>query len=764
MSTGVSTARRGAEGKVRGRTRFAGDYKVPDCLHAAPIRASIAFGKVLSLDCVAARALEGVVGVFTYEDVPPHKFASPGHPWSMDPAFRDWPEKRIFTDEIKYHGDMMGCVVARDKDTAMQAARLVQAKYESHPPVLRGLDALIATTSGIPSGHRAIHPEFADNVFAGSDDELGAPPAIPPVKTFNGTFSTQIVQHCALENHTCTAWVDSEGVLTLVSATQAPHSARRIVAEALGLPVHRVRVIKPAVGGGFGSKQDLILEPAAAFLSLQLDGRPVRLAFEREDTFVHSRTRHAAHMKLTTGVDESGRLATRELINISDSGGYPGHGHLVCMLGGSVFRQFYGGEHVVVRGRTVFTNHPPAGAMRGYGVPQVMFALESHMDDIAMELAVDPIALRLDNVRGEGEVDPLSGVRINTSGFARCLERGMALCRWHETRDALQGQSGPIRRGLGMAGFMYPTGTAPGGFEIASARVALQEDGTVQLDVGATDVGQGSDTAFVQMAAEALGVSVDLVHIASEQDTRFSPFDLGAFASRQSYVTGQAVKKVALALRDKIFAFAARLLGASPDAVTLQGNRLCVAGHGPLSLADMAKATYYHRELAEPLAVYDSITCTDSAFAYGATFAEVEVNIPLCQVEVIRLHSVLDCGRIINPTLAMSQLYGGASMGLGYALYEELRFDPDTGRAYNNNLLDYKIMTTMDTPDLSGEFVETDEPTGPFGNKALAEPVALSQAPAVRNAVLHATGVGINSLPLSPQRLFTAFKQAGLLA
>ena len=503
-----------------------------------------------------------------------------------------------------------------------------------------------------------------------------------------------------------------------------------------------------------------------------MHGRPVRLVYEREETFVHSRTRHGAHLELSTGVDASGRIVSRELLNISDSGGYPGHGHLVCMLGCSVFRQFYGGEHVVARGRTVFTNHPPAGAMRGYGVPQVIFALESHMDDVARELGVDPVDFRLRNACRAGAADPRSpkspqspqsGARVNTSGFADCLARGKALCDWDAARARLSGQSGPVRRGLGMAGFMYPTGTAPGGFETASASLSLLEDGSVQLEVGAPDLGQGSDTAFAQMAAEVLGLPVDAVRTATEIDTRFSPFDLGAFASRQSYVTGQAVKKAALELRGKILALAAGLLGRA--AAELRLEDACVLGDDVREpLAEVARASFYHRELAEPLTVRSSIVCRDSAFAFGATFAEVEVNIPLCRMEVLALHSVLDCGRILNPRLAMSQLYGGASMGLGYALSEELRFDPATGRALNNNLLDYKIMTAVDTPELSGEFVETDEPTGPFGNKALAEPVALSQAPAVRNAVLHATGVGVNSLPLSPQRLFAGFKQAGLIS
>lgn len=749
MSSEVFTANRGVEGNVLGKIRFDGDSRVFDCLHAAPIRAGIAFGRVVSLDCAAARELEGVVRVFTFHDVPAHKYTSSGHPWSMDPTFCNSPEKRIFTDEIKHYGDMMGCVVARSKETAIAAAQLVTAEYASFPPVR---DSHAGTADGVS----ALHAEFADNACASFEDVVGTPPVTPPDRVFSGVFKTRIVPHDAPESHSATAWQDAEGVLTLVSATQAPHSVRRIVGEALNVPVHRIRVIKPAVGSA-GARQELILEPAVAFLCLQLGGKPVRLAFERENTS----TRHAAHMELTTGVDATGRLVTRELLNVCESGGHSGHGHLVCVLGGSVFRQFYEGQHVVVRGRTAFTNRPPAGSMGGHGVPQIVFALESHMDDIARQLDVDPVEFRLSNVREGGAVDPLSGVTVSTAGFSTCLERGKALCDWDNARRSLCGQTGPVRRGVGMAGFMYPTGTVPVCAETATARVTLQAGGTVLLDVGALDRGPGSGTVFAQMAAHALNIPVDAIHIAVEQDSFFplSSLELGASTCRQSYVTGRAVKKVAHELREKILAFAARFMGVPLRELRLEAGSV-LTPTGAVSLGEIVRVARqyaeFQDELAGGLSVQGSVACTDTAFAYGATFAEVEVNIPLCRVEVLDLYSVVDCGKLIEHIQPENVLL---PQFLQSQVAQVLHGEQTSAIPRRAS----KRMTSANRPNFTGEFVETDEPTVPFDNKGLAEATTLSQAPAVRNAVLHATGVGVNSLPLSPQCLFSAFKQAGLI-
>ena len=332
-----------------------------------------------------------------------------------------------------------------------------------------------------------------------------------------------------------------------------------------------------------------------------------------------------------------------------------------------------------------------------------------------------------------------------------------------ELREKYKEQSGPVRRGVGMACFSYKTGVYPISLETASARLVLNQDGTVQLHLGATEIGQGGDTVFSQMAAQAIGIPTEDVHIVSFQDTDTAPFDTGAYASRQTYVTGKAIKKVGEEFREKLLAYAAELF---PDASGLDIRERQVvdgAGEALISLADLAMNAFYSLEHSVHITAEDTNHCKENTFAFGCCFAEVEVDIPVGKVRVLRIVNVHDSGKLINPALAEAQVHGGMSMGIGYALTEEMKFDPKTGRLLNGNLLDYKMPTSMDHPELTALFVETDDPSGPFGNKALGEPPTIPVAPAIRNAVLQATGVAVNTLPLSPQKLVEEFTRGGLI-
>ena len=362
-----------------------------------------------------------------------------------------------------------------------------------------------------------------------------------------------------------------------------------------------------------------------------------------------------------------------------------------------------------------------------------------------------------------GYVDPINGITCHSTGLAECIEKGAYFIGWAELREKYQNQSGPVRRGVGMACFSYKTGVYPISLETASARLVLNQDGTVQLHLGATEIGQGGDTVFSQMAAQAIGIPTEDVHIVSFQDTDTAPFDTGAYASRQTYVTGKAIKKVGEEFREKLLAYAAELF---PDASGLDIRERQVvdgAGEALISLADLAMNAFYSLEHSVHITAEDTNHCKENTFAFGCCFAEVEVDIPVGKVRVLRIVNVHDSGKLINPALAEAQVHGGMSMGIGYALTEEMKFDPKTGRLLNGNLLDYKMPTSMDHPELTALFVETDDPSGPFGNKALGEPPTIPVAPAIRNAVLQATGVAVNSLPLSPQKLVEEFTRGGLI-
>ncbi|EHI58594.1 molybdopterin cofactor-binding domain-containing protein, partial [Hungatella hathewayi] len=413
---------------------------------------------------------------------------------------------------------------------------------------------------------------------------------------------------------------------------------------------------------------------------------------------------------------------------------------------------------------TVYTNITTGGAMRGYGIPQAAFAAECMADDLAAAIHMDPLEFRLKNCMRPGYVDPHTKVKCNTYGLQECIQKGREYIHWDEKRKEYENQTGPVRKGVGMAIFCYKTGVYPISLETASCRMILNQDGSIQLQMGATEIGQGADTVFVQMAAEVTGITEDRVHIISTQDTDITPFDTGAYASRQTYVSGKAVKMTGEILKEKILDYASYMLDRAADTMDIENNQVVdkTGREVLLSMEELATTAFYSLDKSVHITAEATSHCKDNTFATGACFAEVEVDIPLGQIKVTKITNVHDSGMLINPKLAEAQVHGGMSMGLGYGLSEQLLFDK-SGRPLNDNLLDYKLPTAMDTPDLHVEFVELEDPTGPFGNKALGEPPAIPVAPAIRNAVLHATGVAVDSLPLDPQKMVEHFKAAGLI-
>jgi len=757
---GKSVQRLDAIAKVTGKARYSEDFFERDMLVGKALRSPHAHAVVKRIDVSKARALPGVEAVLVPADLPGLKFGTAGHPWSLDPGHRDVADRLILTDKARFVGDAVAAVVAVDLLTAEKALGLIEVEYDVLPFALTPEDAM-------REGAAALHAERPDNILGSFGNGFGDMEAelASADHVVEGTFETSIVQHCHIEPHTAFAYRDSHGRIVINSSTQIPHIVRRVVAQALGLSWGKVQVIKPYLGGGFGAKQDVVVEPLVAAMTLAVQGRPVRYALTREEVFIDSRTRHAMKIHLKTAVANDGRLLGTWVRLLSNSGAYASHGHAIAMAGGTNFRSLYNFRTVKFEPLTVSTNLPVAGAMRGYGSPQVYFALESHLEDIARALNLDPIEFRKRNLVGPGHTDPLTEVVVRTIGVPECIERGKALIQWDAKKREYANQTGDRRRGVGMACFGYASGTFPFSLELAGARIVMAQDGSVTLQVGATEIGQGSDTVFAQITAEVLGIPFDMVNVVTTQDTDITPFDPGSYASRQTCITGVAVRKAALEARAKVLAIAARKCGLGADELDIQD---CVIverrlGRPVCTLEDVAMDSYYDRLHADPIRSDVSANVRTSAMSYGATFVAVEVDLPTGKIEVLELYNVHDSGVIINPMLAEGQVHGGVSMALGAALLEQLLFDPATGRPLNNNLLDYKLPTIMDTPKINAAFVRTVDPSGSFGAKALGECPVISPGPALRNAVLDATGVAFNKLPLYPQAVFEQFRAAGIL-
>ena len=760
MSIGQSVKRVDALDKVTGRAKYTDDLADKGALVAKILHATIAHGQVKSMDVSAAQAIPGVVKVVTCFDVPPYKFPTAGHPWSTDPAHQDVADRLLLTKHIRFYGDDIAAVVAEDEVAAQQALRAIKVEYETFPFVL---DVQEAMKPEAPQ----LHEEYPGNILNHTSIRLGNyAEAIkePGLIKVEGWYDTPTVQHCHIENHIAYAYQEGKRI-TVVASTQIPHLVRRIVGQALGIPWGDVRIIKPYIGGGFGNKQDALYEPLCAYLSTVVGGRLVKLDVSREETFVCNRVRHAIRTHIISWVRPDGSFAARKIECFSDQGAYASHGHGVVAKGMGAFPQLYPCPNVEGDAYSVFTNKPAAGAMRGYGIPQAMFAGECHMEDVARALGVDSIQFRKDHRMPVGYVDGFSKNENYADSLGQCMEKGMEYLDYERKRKEYANQTGPVRRGVGMALFWYNTAVWPISLESSSCRMVLNQDGSIQLQLGETEIGQGADTAFAQMAADTVGIPVDMVHTVSTQDTDLTPFGTGAYASRQTYVGGFAIKQTGLLLKERILAYAKELTRQDVNNLDIQEGYIVrtTDGRKLMRLGELATEALYSLTHSQHLTAESTYQIKNNAYSFGCSFAEVEVDIPLCKVKLIDMVNVHDCGRLINPALAEAQVHGGMSMAIGYGLSEQLLFDPKTGKPLNNNLLDYKLSTTMDHPDLAARFVENYEPTSPFGTKALGEPPACSGAPAIRNAILNATGVAIDRAPITPHVLFAKFKEAGLL-
>ncbi|MFN2118782.1 MAG: molybdopterin-dependent oxidoreductase [Anaerolineales bacterium] len=747
---------------ARGRPVFTDDVHMEGMLYGALLTSPHAHARIKTIDPSRARALPGVHAVLTHEDIPRIKYASGGQSHPQPPPF----DQVCLDNKVRHVGDRVAIVAAETRELAEQALSLIDVEYEVLPAVVDPLDAMRdgaavihdeTDTDGIHDRlHNVVHHIEAE---AGDVDTALA----QADRVFEGEYRTPKQQHVHLEPHVCITYLDEDDRLVVRTSTQVPFHIRRMLAPLIGLPAKRIRAIKPRIGGGFGNKQEMILEDLCAHLTLAT-GRPVRMEYSRTQEFTSSRSRHLNIMRYKIGIKD-GTMTAAELYLIGDTGAYGAHGLTVNMVGGFKGLTLYNPPNARFLCDVVYTNTPPAGAFRGYGAMQCEYGMETLMEEIAGELGLDVAEFKQANWIRVGESMHLSKAlgegregteqTLQSSALAECVEIGIRATGFREKRQQYQQQTGHLRRGIGMAGVIHGSGIA--GLDMGAATLKMNDDGSFNLLIGATDLGTGSDTILAQIAAEVLRIPVDDLIVYSS-DTDFTPFDKGAYASSTTYVSGEAVRQAAVKIKDQILAHAAGMLDLpDPDHLTLEDRRVLAPDGRSVSLADVALSSLHQQDQHQIMATA-SHTSQVSPPPTAAQFAEIVVDTQTGAVEIERLLMVVDCGRVINPITAAGQVEGGMAQALGFTLTEEMLFDQQ-GHPLNSNLSAYRIPQAKDMPPMDVIFVETDEPSGPFGAKSVAEISIDGVAPAVASAIHDATGTWIRELPYTPKRVQQALKQ-----
>lgn len=763
---GVSERKVDGRALVTGKPVFAGDVELPGMLHIALLTSPLAHARIRSIDTSAAEAHPGVACVLTHHNTPSMRYTTAGQ-GAPEPSPYD---TRMFDTKVRFVGDRVAAVAADTAAAAREAAALIAVDFEELTPVL-SIDAALA------SGAPVIHDEddcldvwdAAHNVVSVIGAKVGdlAAGLAESAVTAETTIETQYAQHAPLEPHVVLSHLDPDGRLVILSSTQVPFHVRRIVARLLDLPIHRVRVIKPRLGGGFGVKQEVLVEDVAALVTLRT-GRPARFEYTREQEFVSARTRHPMRIRVRLGAAKDGVLRAIGMDAISNTGAYGAHGLTVLSNTGSKTLPLYNkAPHIAFDGRVVYTTLPVAGAYRGYGGTQGSFALETAMDDIANQLGIDPVELRLRNHIRTGETSPIfeelgEGRKgtpqvITSCALEECLRRGAGRFGWSERRARTPG-TGALRRGVGMSVHMQGSGIAL--VDMASATISMNDDGSFTLLTGSTDLGTGSDTVLAQIAAEVLGVGVEAIVVIAA-DTDLTPFDTGAYASSTTYVSGKAVELAAMQVRDRILAVAGHILETDPaDLGIVEGH---IEGRQrSVSLADIGKRSYYGPDPAQ-IAATASFVPESSPPPFMAAFAEVEVDVETGLIRVTDFLAAVDCGTPINPIMTEGQVEGAIANGIGYALTEEMQFTV-RGRTRNPDLARYKIPGAVDLPPMTVMLLDSYEPTGPMGAKSVAEIGINGPLPAIANAVHHAVGIRLTKPPFTPEKVWRELQKKSPVA
>ena len=749
---GQNLPRVDAQDKVTGRAKYSLDIKLPRMLSGRILGSMFPHAKILKIDASRAKRLAGVKAVITADDIPDVR-------WGF--ILKD--RTILAHEKVRYIGEPIAAVAAIDEETADEALERIQIECQELPAIFHPEEAMAVGATLIHEelhsytamgeiirknnvcSHTVIQQGDIETGFSGSDE------------VFEDCFTTQMVHQCYLEPHVAVCDVNHSGNLTIWTSTQSPFFVRSELAETLLMPISKIKVIPLNVGGGFGGKFGILLEPICALLAKK-SNRPVKIVMTRKEEFTTANPRHPTIMKLHTGVKKDGTLVARAATLIYDTGAFAGMGPIVSCNGAKFITGPYRIPHIMINSYCVYTNKTPANLCRGAGSPQATFASESQMDIIATKLGIDPLELRLKNGVEEGDMSS-TGQVLHGVGFKGTLRLASQKAPWVPHKPA-------IYQGKGIGCLQYETGTLG-----SSCCIRLNEDGTFALIIGTIEIGQGSTTILRQIAAEGLGVPIEAVNI-SIGDTDIAPYDMGTGADRVTFSMGNAVLVAVRDMKAQLFQIGAMLLEANPDDIELQDGKIIVSGapERGIPLSDLAMAC--HMLKGGPILAKGSYLAEEPPFntqsikggffpstpapTFATQIADIKIDPETGQVELLKITAAHDVGFAINPMAVEGQIEGGVVMGGGYALSEEIIFDQ--GKIINPKLADYKLPTALDAPQIEALIVQERSLTGPFGAKGVGEPGAAPTAPAIANAIYSAVGVRVKDLPITAEKLYWALK------
>lgn len=735
---------------VTGKPVYTDDLAPSDCLIVKILRSPHANAWVEEIKTDAAKKIEGIACVLTYEDVSHKRFTLAGQ---TAPEISPW-DRYIIDKHVRFVGDPVAIVAGETEEAVDKALKRIKVKYRVEEAVLD-----IHTAKDNPI---LVHPEddWYMPIPAGGDnkrnlcssnvEEVGDVDAMLEkcAYTVDQVYHTKANQQTMMETFRTYCYMDHFQRLTVVSSTQIPFHIRRIVGNALNIPSSKVRVIKPRIGGGFGAKQSSVSEVFPALVTW-VTGRPSKIVFSRKESMIASSPRHEMEVHIRMGADENGIVKAIDLYTLSNTGAYGEHGPTTVGLSGHKSIALYRHtEAYRFAYDVVYTNMQAAGAYRGYGATQGIFAVESAADELAHKMGMDPVKFRELNMPMEGEALPgYPDVPVNGScTMDKCLARAKEMIGWDEKYPFRDMGNGKVR-GVGIA--MAMQGSSIAGIDVGGADIKLNEDGSYTLALGCSDMGTGCDTILAQMAADCLDTDMKNIVVFSV-DTDISPYDSGSYASSTTYATGNAVIQACGELRKRIHAFGAQMLGVSAEDSDFDGEKVRTEDGKEVTLQQIAgRATCGVCSELQVVKEYSS-PISPPPFMVGA--AEVEVDKETGQIDVIDYVGVIDCGTPINPNLARVQAEGGIGQGIGMVLYEDVQYT-DKGKIRNNSFMQYKIPNRMDIPKVRIEFESSYEKTGPFGAKSIGELVIDTPCPAIANAVYNATGVRVRELPITPEKV-----------
>lgn len=759
---GKSVPRIDGKGIVTGQTKYVFDLKFSNMLIGKMIRSEHPHARILSIDTSRAEKLPGVKAIITAKDTYKIKFGSNEYffPHTVD-------QMPLESDKVRYIGDEIGAIAAVDEETVDEALKLIDVKYEVLPAVF---DMVEAMKPGAPQIHEAMN-----NIGVILPVNFGNPERALKESDHirEDVFYASAAAMAALEPHVCVGqWETFSDKITLWSSSQAPFKCREALAKTLKMDLNNVRVIKLAVGGGFGGKLEMLpMDFAACLLSKKTGGLPVKICYNREEEFSFSRRKHAMIYKIKSGVTRDGIVKAMTGEVIADGGAYCSYGPTV--MAAAIMRIFmvYQIKHFRVSGYRVYTNTPISGAMRGFGGVQSGFAIESHMDLLARDLGMDPVEFRLKNITTPN-MWTTNKMHLTTNGLRECIEKSIEAAQWSKKyRNPDYYKAGPVRRGIGigiaadvMGSKMYKS------HESAGSIVKVEDDGSVYLFTGAADTGQGSNTALSQIAAQALGVKYERIKCKSG-DTETTPFDTGSFASRVTFISGNATLRAGKDAKMQILDVVAQELKLNiADLDIVAENVMNIKDNAVIMSFDKALELCYSfnygRQIIGRGSYNPKTTPVDfrtgegnvsGSYGFEAQIAEVEVNIESGDVRIIKMWDAHDIGKAINPQSVEAQIEGSLEMGIGYTFTEDLRFK--NGRLQNANFANYRVPRSIGTPEMETILIETNDPEGPFGAKGMGEASLLPTSAAIANAIEDAVGVRIKDLPITPAKIIQALKE-----